>query len=174
MEDIIDDTRALRGIHTRENFTQEAIRLFTFETDRAKQFSRPVLQCRLRAQSINELADMGDEVSREEIGKKAATMLRHLLGDTTSEKTEIRLRDLRAIFDVDGPCNILTPYDPVLERLPRPEARSMEISWILKDHREQISRRNIRETQETLRTLRKAKGMWAAILYSPLTRYALE
>jgi hypothetical protein len=54
---------------------------------------------------------------------------------SNGDRVESSLKDRRAFFDVDEPRLVLTPFNANLEVLPRPETRSMSISWIVQDPR---------------------------------------
>jgi hypothetical protein len=48
-----------------------------------------------------------------------------------SEDAEKRREEsLMSAFDVDGPCQIATPYNPEWEILPHPDLRSMSVCWV--------------------------------------------
>jgi hypothetical protein len=52
--------------------------------------------------------------------------------DTWSgEADERRARELVAVFDVDGPCTVATPFVPDWEMLPRPGIRGMSVCWVV-------------------------------------------
>ncbi|KAK3361771.1 hypothetical protein B0T24DRAFT_724253 [Lasiosphaeria ovina] len=66
----------------------------------------------------------------------SAGMLAHLKdiearGSWTAATDARRARDLVAVFDVDGPCTVATPFDHDWEWLPRPELRSMSACWVV-------------------------------------------
>ncbi|KAH8589924.1 hypothetical protein B0O99DRAFT_676412 [Bisporella sp. PMI_857] len=86
----------------------------------------------------------------------------------------------RAVFDIDGDENgsvlVLTPFNENFETIPRPEIRSMSVSWVverddslapvLKDENKQ---RNI---EETLRAKGMVRGMWTFMM-NPIIKYNL-
>lgn len=43
-----------------------------------------------------------------------------------------------ATFDVDRPCELVTPFDSELERLPRPDFRSMSQGWIVEHVKDEV------------------------------------
>jgi hypothetical protein len=47
------------------------------------------------------------------------------------EADEKRGRELVAVFDVDGPCTVATPFVPDWEVLPRPVIRGMSVCWVV-------------------------------------------
>lgn len=53
--------------------------------------------------------------------------------ETWTDAAEIIRSRRVAVFDVDGPCEIITPFDRDLEILPRPEQRSMSLCWIVEN-----------------------------------------
>ncbi len=54
--------------------------------------------------------------------------------DTWSvEADEKRARELVAVFDVDGPCTVATPFVPDWEVLPRPGIRGMSVCWVVEE-----------------------------------------
>ncbi|KAL8294608.1 hypothetical protein RB597_007772 [Gaeumannomyces tritici] len=55
------------------------------------------------------------------------------LSSTPREADEEWARSLVSTFDVDGPCTVATPYDPVREMLPHPAVRSMSACWVVKE-----------------------------------------
>ena len=54
-------------------------------------------------------------------------------GRRSPEEINKELEERRAIFDVDGDvngkCFVFQPYHMILESIPRPELRSMSVSW---------------------------------------------
>ncbi|KAJ8113740.1 hypothetical protein OPT61_g4192 [Boeremia exigua] len=42
-----------------------------------------------------------------------------------------RVANLVSTFDVDGPCQVVTPYNPDWEMFPRPELRNMSTCWVV-------------------------------------------
>ena len=44
-----------------------------------------------------------------------------------------RKETLLSTFDVDGPCQVATPYNPDWEVLPRPKLRSMRVCWVVEE-----------------------------------------
>ena len=56
----------------------------------------------------------------------------------------MRRRQMVAAFDVDAPCLVATPFDSDMERLPRPEDRSMSVCWIV----ERIDREQEKDADE--------------------------
>lgn len=92
------------------------------------------------------------------------------------------LRQQRALFDVEGDISgqilILTPFQKRLETIPRPENRSMSVSWVVQpvshvdgseDKEEEVDFFRVRETFQTSRMVR---GMWK-LLVQPMNRYNL-
>jgi hypothetical protein len=57
--------------------------------------------------------------------------LASLHSDHFSEESEQRRCHRVATFDVDGPCDVITPFDSELERLPRPVFRSNSQCWVV-------------------------------------------
>ncbi|KAI0470353.1 hypothetical protein F4859DRAFT_522844 [Xylaria cf. heliscus] len=49
-----------------------------------------------------------------------------------AEAEEGRISNLTSIFDVDGVCTVMTPYNTNWEMLPRPALRSMSVCWVIK------------------------------------------
>jgi hypothetical protein len=75
----------------------------------------------------------------------------------------------RAVFDVDGSADkkvqVLTPFNPVLESIPRPEIRSLAVSWIVEEvgnaAGEGVENAADKDGLErTFRVTGMAKGMW--------------
>ncbi|KAI9707978.1 MAG: hypothetical protein M1820_004397 [Bogoriella megaspora] len=54
-------------------------------------------------------------------------------GTWTHDAEEKRVRDLVAAFDVDGPCTVVTPWNPNWEVLPRPDLRNMRACWVIEE-----------------------------------------
>jgi hypothetical protein len=44
-----------------------------------------------------------------------------------------RKETLLSTFDVDGPCQVATPYNPEWEIFPRPKLRSMRVCWVVEE-----------------------------------------
>jgi hypothetical protein len=44
-----------------------------------------------------------------------------------------RNETLLSTFDVDGPCQVATPYNPEWEIFPRPKLRSMRVCWVVEE-----------------------------------------
>ncbi|EUC40536.1 hypothetical protein COCMIDRAFT_30544 [Bipolaris oryzae ATCC 44560] len=54
--------------------------------------------------------------------------------DYWSRRGERRRKEtLLSTFDVDGPCQVATPYNPEWEILPRPTLRSMRVCWVVEE-----------------------------------------
>ena len=51
----------------------------------------------------------------------------------SAEADEKRARELVAVFDVDGPCTVATPFVPDWEMLPRPGIRGMSVCWVVEE-----------------------------------------
>ena len=70
----------------------------------------------------------------------------------------------QAIFNVDRPAKVLTPFHPNYESIPHPEERSMSISWLVEKpiDEETIDTKSSKErvSRERLRTIGLVKGVW--------------
>jgi hypothetical protein len=91
------------------------------------------------------------------------------------DKVNSTLKSRRAFFDVDEPCLVLTPFNTNLEVLPRPETRSMSISWVVQHPTSPVS--EISESGipvlEQFKFVKAVKGMWAVGYYAG-RRYAVS
>jgi len=76
----------------------------------------------------------------------------------TGEEAEAERFKKVAVFNVDGPCLVVTPYDSDREWLPRSADRSMDICWVI----ERVG--NDEEPRlRQYRVLANVKGMWEII-----------
>ncbi|KAI8677386.1 HET domain-containing protein [Fusarium sp. Ph1] len=83
----------------------------------------------------------------------------------------------RATFDVDvsmGGAFVLTPFQMVLESLPRPSIRGVSVSWVVEetDSRFDVPNRAHEEKERCFKVKGMARGMWRFILLST-GRYTL-
>lgn len=62
-----------------------------------------------------------------------------------SDESEEMLCRRAATFDVDGPCEVVTPFDSELEILPRPNFRSTSQSWVI----ERVEDESVRSEEES-------------------------
>jgi hypothetical protein len=91
------------------------------------------------------------------------------------DKVNLTLKSRRAFFDVDEPCLVLTPFNTNLEVLPRPETRSMSISWVVQHPTSpvpEISESGV-PILEQFKFVKAVRGMWAVGYYAG-TRYAVS
>jgi len=85
---------------------------------------------------------------------------------TGGEETEAERFRKVAVFDMDGPCLVATPFDSDKEWLPRPEDRSMDICWVI----EHVGNDEEEPGSRQYRVLANVKGMWE-IIEEPSQRY---
>jgi len=52
-------------------------------------------------------------------------------GIWSAEAEDHRVRTLASVFDVDGPCTVVTPFNSDWERLPHPDIRGMSCCWVV-------------------------------------------
>jgi len=82
----------------------------------------------------------------------------------------------RAVFDVDGPSLVVTPYNTNMELLPRSETRAMSASWIVEQAelsgQHPIDDETMHSIKQTLEAKQPVRGMWAAGGH-PTVRYRL-
>ena len=99
--------------------------------------------------------------------------------DGTNSQTS--LRQQRAVFDIEGDSSgqvlVLTPFQKRLETLPRPETRSMSVSWLVQPVSNLAGSKDSRESEffgkvETLKTSGMVRGMWKYMV-QPEDRYNL-
>jgi hypothetical protein len=90
-------------------------------------------------------------------------------------KVKSTLKSRRAFFDVDEACLVLTPFNTNLEVLPRPETRSMSISWVVQYPTSPVP--EVTESGipilEQFKFAKAVRGMWAVGYYAG-TRYAVS
>lgn len=104
---------------------------------------------------------------------------KRLQGDTdgnVSHSVLCKLGYLKAVFDVDEPCYIMTPYHASYEKLPRPVARSMSCSWVVKALSKEKSPEYSPSPFDTLQTFTTTgcvRGMWKLFDMEPMERYTL-
>ncbi|CAN9175657.1 unnamed protein product [Alternaria alternata] len=72
-----------------------------------------------------------------------------------------RKETLLSTFDVDGPCQVATPYNPDWEVLPRPKLRSMRVCWVVEE-------RN-RSDETTVATVEVKRSLSGTSLATPLS-----
>ena len=82
----------------------------------------------------------GDNVPRlptehTSVNASSLTYFAYLVSRDTwsAEADEQRARELVAVFDVDGPCTVATPFVPDWEVLPRPGIRGMSVCWVVEE-----------------------------------------
>ncbi|KAH6642223.1 heterokaryon incompatibility protein-domain-containing protein [Boeremia exigua] len=92
--------------------------------------------------------------------------------NTEPEGRSKALAERRAIFDVDGDtsgsCLVFQPYHMMLESIPRPELRSMSVSWRV-EHVEDLEKQGVEDTtggngegkkEQVYKTRGAVQGMW--------------
>ncbi|KAK6863562.1 hypothetical protein PG995_000090 [Apiospora arundinis] len=57
----------------------------------------------------------------------------------TPEADHVRRKELVAVFDVDGPCIVATPFNHEFEVLPHPSLRSMSVCWVIEPVKKLLS-----------------------------------
>ena len=92
------------------------------------------------------------------------------------------LRQQRALFDIEGDISgqvlVLTPFQKRLETIPRPENRSMSVSWVVQPvshvdgSEDKEGGLNFFGVRETLQTSGMVRGMWK-LMVQPMNRYNL-
>ncbi|CAI6267911.1 unnamed protein product [Periconia digitata] len=74
------------------------------------------------------------------------------------------MEDRQGIFDVDGDtsgnCLVFTPFNMNLEVIPRPELRSMSVSWQVQPVSDTLEDKIESKPAKKMRTLQSVKGMW--------------
>jgi hypothetical protein len=92
-----------------------------------------ILAKQLQRQMVTGLLSATSEGStRTDMLWPSLTLLDMMTNNYWSPDAERRREEtLLSTFDVDGPCEIATPYNPEWEILPRPELRSMSVCWIV-------------------------------------------
>ncbi|RMJ15404.1 hypothetical protein CDV36_004942 [Fusarium kuroshium] len=133
------------------------------------------------------LSSMGEMATREVMSTNpgmesslmkhsaAASIMALYMSKVGSQGSEIGLR--RATFDVDvsmGETFVLTPFQMVLESLPRPTMRGLSVSWVVEetDGRPDVPNSEVEEKERCFRVKGMARGMWRFILLST-GRYTL-
>ncbi|KAF2971132.1 hypothetical protein GQX73_g2434 [Xylaria multiplex] len=86
------------------------------------------------------------------------------------EDQEARWANSVAAFDVDGPCEIMIPYDADRERIPHPETRDMRVCWVVEDVSDGISEMPSDEPPQ-YRVLERVKGVWEIMEPAPFQCY---
>lgn len=107
-------------------------------------------------------------------------------GSTTATDPDGRgspayLRRQCALFDIEGDISgqvlVLTPFQKRLETIPRPEHRSMSVSWVVQPVSNVEGSGDKEETdflrmRETFKTSGMVRGMWK-LMVQPMNRYVL-
>ncbi|KAL8356164.1 hypothetical protein RB601_001462 [Gaeumannomyces tritici] len=82
--------------------------------------------------------------------------------DIAENKTKERKQ--RAVFDLDGSpdgsVRVLVPFQPVLESIPRPEMRSMAVSWVVEEVVAAVATAGTGQPQRKFRVTGMVQGMW--------------
>ena len=96
-----------------------------------------------------------------------AASIQHMDG----RNSEASLRNQRAIFDIQGDLSghvlVFTPFQQHLETIPRPEARSMSVSWVVQPTSQPSGPEDQISRGETLRTTGMVRGMWKLMVQPP-------
>ena len=101
--------------------------------------------------------------------------------DSNGRGSSAYLRQQRALFDIEGDISgqvlVLTPFQKRLETIPRPESRSMRVSWVVQpishvDGSEDQGEPGLFGRRETLKSSGMVRGMWK-VMVQPMNRYNL-
>jgi hypothetical protein len=87
------------------------------------------------------------------------------------EDQEARWVNSVPAFDVDGPCEIMIPYDADRERIPQPEYRDMRVCWVVENTSERgerdITGDSPSDEPPQYRVLERVKGVWEIMEPAP-------
>lgn len=121
--------------------------------------------------------DVDDSLRFSPEGLMGLTASVHHMDGRNSEGS---LRQQRGIFDIDGDTSgrvlVLTPFQQPMETVPRPESRSMSVSWVVQPTSQPVESKDDAEPEvfkgEVLRTTGMVRGMWKLMVQPPF-RYNL-
>ena len=117
----------------------------------------------METDSQEEADDLTFSTSAEAIVELGA-----LINNMNGRNSPSYLQQQRAVFDIKGDTSgqvlILTPFQKRLETLPRPETRSMSVSWVVHPLSDCNISQNKRE-KETLRSSAMVRGMWKYMVH---------
>jgi hypothetical protein len=137
----------------------------------SKQLVMSIITHRVLNTVVEEAGHKADRSTVDDPGAYVALI--HDVSD--GDKVNSTLKSRRAFFEVDEPCLVLTPFNTNLEVLPRPETRSMSISWVVRHPTSPVP--EISESGlpilEQFKFVKVVKGMWAVGYYAG-TRYAVS
>jgi hypothetical protein len=137
----------------------------------SKQLVMSIITHRVLNTVVEEAGHKADRSTVDDPGAYVALI--HDVSD--GDKVNSTLKSRRAFFDVDEPCLVLTPFNTNLEALPRPETRSMSLSWVVQHPTSPVP--EISESGlpilEQFKFIKAVRGMWAVGYYAG-TRYAVS
>lgn len=101
------------------------------------------------------------EAVRAHVMGAPQAMTTYVMGLSAMEEDGLHRPERRAVFDADGSedkkVQVLTPFNPMLESIPRPPMRSLAVSWIVEDVGNGTGENDL---DRTFRVTGMAKGMW--------------
>ncbi|RDW71004.1 hypothetical protein BP6252_07567 [Coleophoma cylindrospora] len=120
-------------------------------------------------QTVGELDDFDEDISNEGANDQylmtaeamtslARTIAYHKLIDPDKLKPEYALFDIEG--NTDGTVLVLTPFNDLLETIPRPESRSISTSWVVEKIPDAKPIDDKEYVKETLRATGMVRGMW--------------
>ena len=102
-----------------------------------RQLKKHLLAAQISPRWIAQSGSTGHTMTKRTVG---GTVTFHDVlerGFWSTEAEDARERQLVSVFDVDGPCVVVTPFNVDWEVLPRPSIRSMSVCWVveqIQDH----------------------------------------
>ena len=112
--------------------------------------------------------EVDDPISKSNISTEPLVEFAASLSNHYGRNSQSFLRQQRAVFDIEGDASgqvlILTPFQKHLETLPRPDTRSMSVSWVVRPLSHSCVTQDERDI-EILRSSGMVRGMWKFMVH---------